>query len=335
MAVLALRPLLGALLIAVAAAAPAQPVELIKFATLAPEGSTWMQVMRDYERAVKEESGGRLQFRMFPGGVSGPEEDALRKVRFGQLDAVALTGAGLGLLVPEERILDGALLYRTEAEVDAVYRRFTPELERLFEQRGFMVLGWAEVGFVYFFTTKRAPTVDELARLKLWAWEGDPVAGAMFAAVGVAPIPLQVADVLPSLQTGVIDGVYASPLALLALQWFTRLNYQLDLPLGNASGALIIARRRFDALEPDLQEILVRNGRHFMSTLQQRSRADNARALQTLARRGIESVPLAPAEVQILNSAGARARQALVPEQYPQELLDRVHAELAELRAAR
>ena len=331
------RHRLAVTLLAVLAAltpAAADAQQVVKIATLAPEGSTWMTVLRAYQAAVEEASGDRLQFRIFPGGVSGSEADMLRKLRFGQLDAVAMTGAGLGLVVPEERILDGALLYRNEAEIAAVYRQFTPELERLFEARGYVVLGWAEVGPVYLFSTSPVASVEDLRRVRWWVLEDDPLAAATFAAFGADPVPLQIADVLTALQTGVIDGVYSSPLALLALQWFSRVDFRLDLPLAHASGALLMNRRTLSRLAPEQQEILIDNGRRFMAELQHRSRADNEAALAALARRGVQPVAPGPGVADLLRAQGAVARRALVPKLYPEALLDRVEAALAAHRSA-
>ena len=330
------RPRLAAALVAaIVVLAPAAAVaeQIVKIATLAPEGSTWMTVLRAYQAAVEEASGDRLQFRIFPGGVSGSEADMLRKLRFGQLDAVALTGAGLGLVVPEERVLDGALLFRDDAEIDAVYRQFTPELEQLFEERGYVVLGWAEVGPIYLFSTSPVASMEELRRLRWWMLEGDPLAAAIFAAFGADPVPLHVADVLTALQTGVVDGVYSSPLALLALQWFSRVDYRLDLPLGHASGALLMNRRTFSRLAADLQELLIDYGRRFMAELQQRSRADNEAALAALARRGVQPVAPGPGAADLLRAQGAVARRSLVPDLYPETLLDRVEDALAAHRS--
>ena len=325
---------LVALVALVGAALPgvAQRAELVKVATLAPEGSTWMQVLREYEAAVVAESGGRIEFRIYPGGVAGSEADMVRKLQFGQLDALALSGVGLGRVLPQERILDSALLFESYAELDAVYDELTPELERLFQQRGYRVLGWAEVGPIYLFSTLPVASMADLRRLRWWTWEGDPLARALFDAFEVAPIPLRVADVLVGLQTGVIDGVYASPLVLITLQWFSRLDYRLDLPLGNASGALVMGSR-LEKLDPDLREILLRNGRRSMAELQRRSRADNAAALDTLSRRGISTLQPTPDEVTRMRAFGATARRSLVPELYSTELLDRVEAAVAAVRA--
>ncbi len=53
---------------------------IIKFATLAPEGSTWINIMKEYDAAVRKESGGKLGFRIYAGGVAGDEKDVMRKM---------------------------------------------------------------------------------------------------------------------------------------------------------------------------------------------------------------------------------------------------------------
>lgn len=310
----------------------AKETNLIKIATLAPDGSTWMQVLRSYNKTIIAESGGSLRFRIFPGGVSGTEKDMLRKMNYGQLDAVALTGAGLGQVVPAERILDSILLFESTDEIDVVYQQFTPEIEKLFYKEGYVVLGWAEVGPIYLFSTTPVESVASLRKLRWWTWEGDPLAKSIFRALNVSPIPLHVADVMTALQTGVIDGVYSSALAMLALQWFSRVNFRLDLPLGTASGALLISRRRFENLEPELQEILSRNGRDFMSKLQLLSRSDNLAALATMNRRGVKTVRPSDDDKKEIIEKGSVARRSLVPQLYSEELLNRVESTVYETR---
>ena len=55
----------------------------IKFATIATEGSTWMTVLHEYDAAVRKESGGRMGFKIYAGGVQGEDKDVMRKIRLG------------------------------------------------------------------------------------------------------------------------------------------------------------------------------------------------------------------------------------------------------------
>src|SRR3990167_7099405 len=84
----------------------------IKFSVLAPEGSTWVNIMREMDKEVQILSNGRLAFKIYPGGVSGDEKDVLRKMRIGQIHAAGLTGVGLGEIVPAIRILELPMLFK-------------------------------------------------------------------------------------------------------------------------------------------------------------------------------------------------------------------------------
>ncbi|MGE5188521.1 MAG: hypothetical protein ACM3NF_00515 [Gemmatimonadota bacterium] len=57
-------------------AAHAGEAYMLKFATLAPIGSTWMNIITDWANEVDKESQGRLKFKLYGGGVSGDEPDA-------------------------------------------------------------------------------------------------------------------------------------------------------------------------------------------------------------------------------------------------------------------
>ena len=242
----------------------------IKFATVAPEGSTWMNIMREYDEAVRDESGGRLRFKIYGGSSQGEDNVVLRKIRLGQLHSAGFTGVGLGEIAPKVRILDAPFLFRNYKEVDHLYETLGKEFKETFEENDYVLLGWAEIGFVYVFTNTPVRTLDDLSGVRMWMWEGDPVAEATFKALNINAIPLSVIDVLTSLQTGLIDGAYTSPLAAIALQWFTRVKYMMGVPIADASGAVVISKKKFDSLPKDLQEILLRNGRKYMRILGKR-----------------------------------------------------------------
>ena len=298
--------------------------ETIKLATLAPEGSTWMQVLDEYDAAVRADTGGRLQLLPFPGGVAGAEPDVLRKIRFGQLDGAGLTGLGLGLIAPVERVLEGPYVFRDYTQVDAIHAAAKSEVEAALTDAGYTVLGWAEVGFVYLFTRQPVSSIADLRRLRLWAWAGDPVADATFAAWGVSPVRLPLADVFTSLQTGGLDGVYAAPLGLIALQWHTHVRYMLDLPIGIASGALVLANRRLDLLPTELRDPLLRNGRVYMERLRVRTRDDAEVAISTLRRRGLKLIAVDERERGEFERAATVARQTMSAQLYPAALLEAV-----------
>jgi TRAP-type C4-dicarboxylate transport system substrate-binding protein len=307
----------------------------IKFATLATEGTTWMNVMKEYDAAIRKESGGRLGFKIYAGGVQGEDKDVMRKIRLGQLHSAGMTGVGVGEISSKLRILDAPFLFDNYAEVDKFQKVFENELNQEFVKNDFVLLGWAEVGFVYVLTNKPVRSVADMNGVKMWAWEGDAIAEAAFRALGISPIPLSVVDVLTSLQTGLINGAYTSPLAAVALQWNTRVKYMLNVPLADASGAVVVSKKKFDTLPPDMQEILLRNGRKYLSLLTQKSRDENAAAIQTMKKNGVQVIEVnTPAMLQEFAAIGKKARQSLVGKLFDQDFLNRVEKTVTDFRTS-
>ena len=133
-------------------AAHAEEAYVLKFATLAPLGTTWMNIITDWANQVEKESRGRLKFKLYGGGVSGDEPDVLRKIRFGQLHGGAMTGHGIGYIYSPTRVLEIPFLFRSYDEVDHVRAQLMPEIREGFRQNGFELLGWMEVGFIQLFS---------------------------------------------------------------------------------------------------------------------------------------------------------------------------------------
>lgn len=304
----------------------------IKFATIAPEGSTWMNVMKEYDAAIRKESGGRMGFKIYSAGVQGDEKSVLRKIRVGQLHSGGFTGVGMGEIAPKVRILDSPFLVRNEDEVDMLYKDYGKEFEQAFEEGGYVLLGWAEVGFVHVFTSAPIRKTEDLKGLKMWTWEGDPIAETAFRTLGINPIPLSFIDVMTSLQTGLIDAFYTTPYAAIALQWYTRVKYMVDVPLADAAGSVLISKKYYDQLPKDLQEILLRNGHLYITKLTQLSRKDNKESITELTKRGITLLTANEKDLQDYIEVGRRSRRALVGKLFSEDFLNRVEKSIADYR---
>jgi len=317
---------------------PAAPIRAtaIRFATLAPEGSAWMDVMHEFNTELKQKTGGQLEFKMYPGGVQGDDRDVVKKMQIGELQAAGLTGVGLGMIAPAVRILDSPWLFHNAEELQAIHKKFDPEFFRDFEKGGYVLLGWTDLGFVYIFSRDPINGPSDIKKEKMWVWEGDPIADAAYKVLGVDPIPLSVIDVMSSLETGLIDAVYGPPLGVVALQWFTRTKYIYSVPLAYSSGAVVVSKRTFDALPPGQQKILLALGRKYFARLNAMTRRENAQALKSMEAQGLKlsSSPTA-ADVKFYDKLGHQARLSLVGRLYSASLLERVESSLAELREKR
>ena len=307
----------------------------IKFATLAPEGSTYWKVMKDLDTDVREATGGKVKFKIYAGGVQGDEKDVVRKLRFNQIHSAGFTGVGLGEIMPEIRVLELPMLFRTYEEVDHVTSLLYDDFSKKFEEKGFVILGWADVGFANVYSQAPITSISDLRGTKMWMWEGDPVAEATFKALNVSAIPLALPDVLTSLQTNLIEAVYIPALPCVTLQWHTRVKSMMDVPLANVSGAVLISKKMFDKLSPEHQAILKEKGRQHMANLVEQGRKDNAASLELMKQNNIEIVKVPEENLSEFYEVAKQAHKDLTGKLYPAELLGKIETALEEFRAGK
>lgn len=317
------------------AAKKPKPEFQIKFATLAPDGSTWMKTMRAIDDEVRQRTENRLGFKFYPGGVQGDEKDVLRKIRIGQLHGGGFTGFGLGAVVSEVRVKELPFMFETLDELDYLREQTDEYFEQAFDEKGYLHMGWADVGFVYLFSKNPIRSPQDMTRAKMWVWAGDPLAELFYQAFDISPIPLSAPDVLTSLQTGIIDAVYASPLACVALQWFTRVNYMSDVPITHGLGAALISKKALRKVDPADVEILLEVSRLLLRRLTEKTRTQNLEAVDEIRKEGVEVLTADPAARNEFFDKGRQAWGDGVGRLYGKELLDHVNAALSEYRNAK
>ena len=284
-----LRTLFLVLLIAFSGNSIAKTYTL-KFATLMPTGTAWSKILDDWVKEVEAKSNGRIKFKMYSGGVMGDEPDVLRKIRKGQLHGGMFTGYGIGRIYSPARVLEVPFLFKNTDETDYVRERMMPDLEKGFRESGFELLGWPEVGFIHFFSTERIESVDDIRKLRIWLWQGDPLGEAFFKAANIDPIPLSIIDVYTQLAAkhGSINTVYSSTFGAIALQWYSKLKYATRIPLTNAIGGLVVSNRFYKKLPDDLKQLLKTSGKRMSDEIRISARIENEKSVSILEKNGIE-----------------------------------------------
>lgn len=304
----------------------------IKVALVAPEGSTWVNVVKDWDKELREKTSNRLGFKIYPGGVLGDEGDVLRKMQIGQVHAAGFTGLGLGMINPEVRILELPMMFQNYKEVDAVKDIVSSLLEQGFSKKGYALLGWSETGFVNIFSNKPIKSREDMSGMKMWMWEGDPLVKALYDRFDIVPTPLSIANVLTSLQTKLIDAVYAPPLGAIALQWFTRTKYMTDLNLANSTGAIIITSKMFNSIAPEDRKILLATAKKFTKQLTDKIRTENEQSKDVLKKNGISFVTVPTEQIDVIKKRSEMVWQDLVGKLYSDSLLKQVRDKVAGMR---
>ncbi|HSB05801.1 MAG TPA: TRAP transporter substrate-binding protein DctP [Thermodesulfobacteriota bacterium] len=297
---------------------------VIKMATLAPEGSSWIKAFNTVNAEVRKKSENKVQFKIYPGGVLGDESDMLRKMKIGQIQGVALTSAGLSSIFNEIDVLQVPFLFQKYDEVDYVFTKMDAFFRKGFEDNGYVPLGWSGAGFVYLMSTLPVYSVTDLKKAKVWILEDSNIAKAIFQEAGVKAIPLSIPDVLVGLQTGLVEVVYVPPTAAISLQWFTKIKYITDVPLLYVAGAILLRKETFREIPSTFQPTLMEIAQRHLNQLKTVTRNENRDALQVMAKQGIKIITPSRDQIDEFKKLSSRAMAQPGSQSFSKKTLEEV-----------
>jgi TRAP-type C4-dicarboxylate transport system substrate-binding protein len=304
---------------------------VIKLGTLAPKGSTWETLLKEMGQEWSKLSNGQVTLRIYAGGTLGNEGDMVKKMRVGQLQAAALTSIGLHDVSPEPQAIDVPMMIESPAMLDYVRERVAPKMEKAIEQKGFVVLDWSEVGFVRFFSTKRFDSIKALQEnAKVFCWEGDPASADAWRAGGFKPVIMSSTDIVPSLQTGLLDTVALSPLYAYTSQIFQKAKFMIDTPWASLTGAMVVRKDVWDKIPADLRPKLVAVAHETGKKIDAEVRRMDAEALKSMQAQGLTIVKGDPAQ---LYDAAKAAWKVIRGRVVPEPMFDEIQKLAAEAKA--
>ena len=259
----------------------------IKIATLSPEGSLWMEKMRQGAETIEAETQKRVRFKFYPSGRMGTDKMVLKKIKVGQLHGGVFVSGSLARFFAANQIYNQPLKFKTLEEVDYVRQHFDASILEGLEDAGFVTFGIIGGGFAYIMSKNPIHTVEDLQHQKVWIPDNDETSLDAIRAFGVSPIPLPLSDVRVSLQSGLVDTVGVSPMGALVLQWHTQIHYLTHIPLIYTHGALAISQKVFKKMSESDQELVRQVMGRISAEIQAESRLQDARNMDILKERGI------------------------------------------------
>ncbi len=280
------------LLVSVSASAQ----RVISMATLAPAGSTWMRVFDAANRELRRRTNGQLAMRWYPGGVQGDEAEVIRKIRSGRLDGAAVTAVGLGQIHRPILAFQIPGIFASPNDLVRARESLRPEITTAFETAGFMLLGFGSAGAPRMLSRRAIRVPNDLRAAHPWQWREDLILPALYAEVGATAVTLQVPEVLSAIQTNRVDTVFSSPLAAVALQWASQMQYMSDRPNSASLGAIIVSKTQFQTLTPEQQVIVREVTAQYDILLARNVSHDDEAAATTLTSRGVQVLALTEPE---------------------------------------
>lgn len=324
--------LLGGLLALNALAADKQ----LRIGTLAPKNSLYHRQLMELGEAWRSAQGGSAKYLVYPDGSQGGETDMVRRMRIGQLQGGLLSVVGLREIEPSIAALQNMpLMFKNWDEVDYVREKMRPGMEKKFLDKGFVVLAWGDAGWVRFFSKEPAVRPDDFKKMKFFAWGSEVEQQEIMKSLGYTPVPLETGDILPAIQTGMINAVPSTPYFALATQIYTTASNMLDLNWAPIVGALVITKKAWDELTPEGQIAVREAGAKAGVQLRAKARQEVDEAVEAMKKRGLKVNRPNAEQMQEWNTLADNLYPRIRGKMVPADTFDEVLGHLKAYRAGK
>ena len=313
----------------------AKPKHEFKIASLAPEGSVWVDSFKEFAAEVTDKTGGEVGFRIYPGGIMGDDRAMYRKMRVGQLHGGGFTMTGIAEVVDDFRVMAIPFLFHSYEEMDKVSAELQPLFRKRFSEKGLHLVAMTEVGFVYTFSNKPRLTIADLQQAKTWGPTDDPLTSAFLKNLNISPIALTIPDVLASLQTGLIDTAFNSLYGSIILQWFTKAPYVTDAPYGYAYGCFILSGKAIAKLSDAQLGVIEEAAEKHFGELIQKTRQSNEESRSVLISQGVEFVATTPEVLATLEKYRDQTIDQVKGKAFSEEIYQTLNQTLEALRSTK
>lgn len=238
---------------------PAEKMTL-KAAHYFKEDHPWNKGLDFFAKKVKEDSKGRLEIKIFNGGVLGSEADMLQNLREGTLDFAVTDPTAGSTFAKELDFFALPFMFQSYGHWQkALDGKPGQDYAKLIEEKaGLKILGyWGGSSRNVLSTKKPIQSMDDLKGFKL-RLISSPLKVNVWKAVGTIPTPIAYMETYSAMQSGVVDGMENESVAVLAMKFYepapniTRTEHEFTVR------PLFMSKKNFDKLPADLQQIVVK-----------------------------------------------------------------------------
>jgi TRAP-type C4-dicarboxylate transport system substrate-binding protein len=269
-----------------------KPDVTVKMATLVPENSSWFLVLKEVASKWNKISNGRVLVLLYPSGRRGDDPDVVRDMRLGALHGAILTSVGVGEIDRSVYAVSIPMAYDDYEEVYYVLDKMRPRMEARIEAQGFIVLNWADGGWMHFFSTRPVGLPDDLKKLKMFSWAGDAKSTDVWKAAGFDPIPAPSTDLMAGLKRGTFEAFGMPPQVAVISRYYESAKFMTDMKWALLLGATVIKKDVWEKIPADLRPALMQAAREAGDKLRAEIRKSGDRDVQAMKSAGLTVVPV-------------------------------------------
>ena len=308
----------------------------LRIGTLVPKNSLYHRQLMEIGETWRTAQGGNSKYLVFTDGSQGGEAEMARRMRIGQLQGALLSVVGLREIEPSISALQVMpLLFRSWDEVDYVREKMRPAMEKKFLDKGFVVLAWGDAGWVRFFSKEPAFKPDDFKRMKFFAWGSEPEQQSIMKSLGYTPVPLETTDILPAIQTGMINVVPSTPYFALASQIFNTAPNMLEINWAPIVGALVVTKKTWDEMTPEVRDAVRVTSDKAGVQIRAKARQEVDDAVDAMKKRGLTVNKPNAEQMREWNDLAEKLYPRIRGTMVPAETFDEVFAHLKVFRATK
>jgi len=269
----------------------------VKFGTIAPAGTPWADSLEEIKNRVGKNSNNQIKIKTYLGGQLGGELEIMQKIRRGNIEGGGLTCGAMASIIPELDLLEVPFLFDSSEEADFILDNYLLEpFKKLFEAKGFVMLTWAENGWRSIgHKSKLIKSPTDLKAVKIRSQESK-VHLAFWKKLNASAVAIATPEVLPALQTGVVEAFDNTPLFTLAAEWQTAIKFYTVTNHIYQPAAVIYSKKFWNKLDDNQKKILMGPGNGLAVEIRSNVRKLGDSLIEVLKESGITTYNLTQAE---------------------------------------
>ena len=246
----------------------AQKINL-KIGSVAPDNSPWAIEQKKIAQEWAKSTNGAVNVTFMTATALGGEAGVIQKMRVARpgqkapLDGGIFTNIGIYELAPETNILTLCIpfMFRDQEELSLVLKESQNEINAAIEEQGFVLLGWFNVGWAYFFTKEEVRTPTQLKNVSLSVGGiTSPELGRAFQHAGYKTDDVPNEKILSSLKSNSgCGGLYTIPMYAYAAQYSKHASYVLGMPICPVMSGFVVNKNVWASIPDNYKEVIMAN----------------------------------------------------------------------------
>lgn len=270
----------------------------LEIATIIPDGTGAASDLNAFSKRVSEATKGEIRFKFQWGGLAGDDSTVLAAIKSGKLAGALLAGQILSEVAPGMRETEKLFQFGDDTKKAwAFVEKNQKTWNKQLTKNSLYPLGTYEAGFVYLVSRKPFANLNDIKGMNIWSWPKDTVSHKSISTLGGKAVDVPVQDTYKALADGRLDMAYAPPIAIVALQWSSKITHLLEQPVAFAVGTFVLAESTWKKIPAASQAIIAQESKTSLAALTVSAQKDNAEALSMLKSPPFKIVRLTDADI--------------------------------------